>query len=78
MLYREDIPQLRMKIRELEDNNRVLKKALRDALDFALETANRAVGFGGGYSLNCLIAFLEETASRGLNLNETYRRFLDD
>ncbi len=78
MADQEEIMQLRMKILELEDNNMTLKNALRDAINFAQETAIRAGGLGGDDSLNSLIGFLEETVTRGLNLNETYRSLLDD
>ncbi len=78
MTDKEEISQLRMKILELEDKNLTLKKALRDALNFAQETAVRAGGLGGDDSLNSLIGFLEETVARGLNLNEAYRGLLDD
>jgi len=66
-----------MKVAMLQDENATLKKALRDALNFAQETALRGGSLGGDDPLGNLRSFLEETISRGMRLNEAYRGLID-
>ncbi len=77
MTDQEQLIALRMEILKLEDEVLTLGSALRKALNFAQETAINAARMGSGGTSGSLANFLEETSTRGLRLNETYRQLLD-
>lgn len=78
MTDQERVIQQHMEILALEDKNLALKAALRDALNFAQETAYRAGTLEGDNLHGCLVNYLTETASRGFRLYENYRGLLDE
>ena len=77
MTDQETIIQQRMTILELEDKVLTLRSALRDALNFAQETAVRSSGVGIDDGQMGISHLQEETIRRGLQLNEAYRPLLD-
>jgi hypothetical protein len=78
MTDQEQITKQHMEILRLEDQNLILKMALREAINFAQETAVNLSHLGENGDLQKAANFLEDTISRGLRLNEAYRGLLDD
>lgn len=73
----ERIIQQHMDILALEDQILTLRTALREALNFAQESAIRLSRLESG-DVQGAANFIEETISRGLRLNENFRGLLDD
>ena len=78
MTEQEKINELNIKLAELKDKNLLLKTALRDAINFAQETAVNLSHLGENRDLQKSTNFLEDTISRGLRLNETYRSLFEE
>ena len=78
MTDQEQIIKQHVEILRLEDQNLILKRALREAINFAQETAVNLSHLGENGDLQKATNFLEDTISRGLRLNETYRKLLND
>ncbi len=78
MTNQERIIQQHMEIFCLEDQNLILKRALREALIFVKETALNLSYLGENRDLQCTTNYLQNTISRGIRLDETYRRLLDE
>lgn len=76
MTDQERIIQQHMEILKLEDEVLTLRAALREALNFAQESAIRLSRLESG-DVKGAASFIEETISRGLRLNENYRGLLD-
>ena len=77
MTDQEQIVQLHMEILALEDEVLTLRTALREALNFAQESAIRLSRLESG-DVQGAAQFIEETISRGLRLNENFRGLLDE
>ena len=76
MTEQENLIQLHMQILALEDEVLTLRTALREALNFAQESSLRLANLDAG-DVRGAANFIEETISRGLQLNENYRGLLD-
>jgi len=77
MTEQEQIIALKMEVLKLDDEVLTLRSALRETLNFAEETAINAGRISSEEAPGGHVRFLEEIASRGLRLNESYRQLLD-
>ena len=78
MTDQERIIQQHMEILRLEDQNLMLKRALRETINYAQETALALSRLGDDNDFQRAAVFLQETIIRGLRLNEAYGRLLDE
>ena len=77
MTDQERIIQQHMQILSLEDQVLTLRTALREALNYAQESALRLSRLESG-DVQGAAQYIEETISRGLRLNEDFRGLLDE